>query len=595
MSEIDTEENKIKEMKQKLPDINVNKNIPQLKDNIINNKENNNSSRIIQKPKESELHFPDKLFETENSKQNNESNIKEKEKEKENLKLDAYINNNKKMNNIMDNINSLDNKLYFTETYIESSPHKDTIKKIKNNKLNMIEVIPEHNKTKFNSIMLSPNKSSKGNKTKFQNKIIFNGFGPEAIPKKTIINKYNFLPLQHKIKEVKEQIKKQNNYDFEKTMRDLKIKYEQKMKKKKREKLLNEKNEKFKNKLKQMEEIRENIINQKLEKLMKRKNKQNLKKKISNKSFDFLTNEKTEKNNINKNNQNTLGVNSSDKEEPSFPSIQNMSRLEYVKLKKQKSEEDFCFQVQQKLQENEEIHKRNYLRHLRSINRKISYQEKLYRQRSYNCLEKIKMKNDKFKENYIKKEMLKSYTINKILAKARYNKKIKLNEIQIKNNYVKENQELIEKQMEEKFWQYQKKLIEQNNYINKKLSNLNYTTNEKMQKKLIFDRKQKQNLKNLNKEMSEYYNDIILRHEDNLMVVNDLEKRKEKIIDKVVKTTIEEQTKKNKEYENLRIFGGKMKNKNINNLSEEKVKKLFKQRRIEEQKKLEVETDIYNL
>ena len=205
------------------------------------------------------------------------------------------------------------------------------------------------------------------------------------------------------------------------------------------------------------------------------------------------------------------------------------------------------------------------------------------------------MKNDKFKENYIKKEMLKSYTINKILAKARYNKKIKLNEIQIKNNYVKENQELIEKQMEEKFWQYQKKLIEQNNYINKKLSNLNYTTNEKMQKKLIFDRKQKQNLKNLNKEMSEYYNDIILRHEDNLMVVNDLEKRKEKIIDKVVKRTIEEQTKKNKEYENLRIFGGKMKNKNINNLSEEKVKKLFKQRRIEEQKKLEVETDIYNL
>ena len=205
------------------------------------------------------------------------------------------------------------------------------------------------------------------------------------------------------------------------------------------------------------------------------------------------------------------------------------------------------------------------------------------------------MKNEKFKENYIKKEMLKSYTINKILAKARYNKKIKLNEIQIKNNYVKENQELIEKQMEEKFWQYQKKLIEQNNYINKKLSNLNYTTNEKMQKKLIFDRKQKQNLKNLNKEMSEYYNDIILRHEDNLMVVNDIEKRKEKIMDKVVKRTIEEQTKKNKEYENLRIFGGKMKNKNINNLSEEKVKKLFKQRRIEEQKKLEVETDIYNL
>ena len=582
MSEIDKEENKSKDIKRKLPDIKNNQNISKCKEYIINQKEDiSNSTKII--PISRNYKFPisisDKQFETENSKRNNDTYIKENEKSK----FDSYRNSNRKINKFMDNINSLDSKLYFTETNIHSSPNnKNTTEKSKSSKLYTIEVIPEYpENSKFNSIILSSNKTSKTNRTKISNKFIFNNLGPEVILQKKIINKFNFFPLQHKIKEVEEQIKKQNNYDFQKTMKDLKIKYEQKMMKKKREKLLSEKNEKFQNKLKQMEEFRENIINQKWEKVMKKQNKSNKKKKISNKSFDFLTNEKS---NINKKNQNTLDVNSSEKEEPSIKSMQNLSRLEYAKLKKQKSEEDFCFQVQQKLQENEEIHKRNYLRHLRSINRKISYQEKLYRQRSYNCLEKIKMKNDKFKENYIKKEMLKSYTINKILAKARYNKKIKLNEIQIKNNYVKENQELIEKQMEEKFWQYQKKLIEQNNYINKKLSNLNYTTNEKMQKKLIFDRKQKQNLKNLNKEMSEYYNDIILRHEDNLMVVNDLEKRKEKIIDKVVKRTIEEQTKKNKEYENLRIFGGKMKNKNINNLSEEKVKKIFNQRILEEQK-----------
>ena len=105
-----------------------------------------------------------------------------------------------------------------------------------------------------------------------------------------------------------------------------------------------------------------------------------------------------------------------------------------------------------------------------------------------------------------------------------------------------------------------------------------------MQKKIIFDRKQKQNLENLNKELSEYYNDIIMRHEDNIMIINDLEKRKDNKIHEVVKRTIEEQIKKDKQLENLKLFRGKMKNKNINNLSEEKVKKIFNQRILEEQK-----------
>ena len=138
--------------------------------------------------------------------------------------------------------------------------------------------------------------------------------------------------------------------------------------------------------------------------------------------------------------------------------------------------------------------------------------------------------------------------------------------------------------MEERALQIQKKLIEQNNFTNKKLSNLSHSTTEKMQKKIIFDRKQKQNLENLNKELSEYYNDIIMRHEDNIMIINDLEKRKDNKIHEVVKRTIEEQIKKDKQIENLKLFRGKMKNKNINNLSEEKVKKIFNQRILEEQK-----------
>jgi hypothetical protein len=377
-------------------------------------------------------------------------------------------------------------------------------------------------------------------------------------------------------------------------MKELKIKYEQKLKKKERDKIINEKNEKFKNKLKQMEEFRNNIINQKLIKVMQKQNRPNKRNKIRNKSFELSPNEKTENNKSLQKNHYTIDINYSEKDEIPFPSIQNLSRLEYVKLKKQKTEEEFCFQVQQKLQENEEIHKRNYLNHLNSVNRKRLRQEKLYRERSYNCFERIKLKDEELKENFIKKEMVKSYNINKIISRARYNKKVRLNKIQFKNYNVKENQELIEKNMEKKISDYKKKLTEQNKILNKKKMNLSYYNTEKMQKKIIFSDKQKENLKNLNKEMSNYYNDLIMKHEDNVMIVNDIQKQENIMRAKVVKRTIGEQIKKEHEIENLKKFRGRMKNENIYNLSEDKVKKIFNKRQIEERKKMESETDIYN-
>ena len=572
MTEIIIDENKNKQNENNniLPEIKIKQNNQQLKENI-NQKEETNSS---------------KLFETENTKRNDDKEIKENEK------LEPDLNKNKNQKNIktIENMNSLDNKLYFTETNIQSNPHKNTTEKSSSSKLYTIEVIPEHPiDSKLNSKILSSNKS-----TKSKDKNNSNILQPEVELKRRIVNKFNFYPLQHKIKEIEEQIKKQNEYDFEKTMKELKIKYEQKLKKKERDKIINEKNEKFKNKLKQMEEFRNNIINQKLIKVMQKQNRPNKRNKIRNKSFDLSQNEKTENNNSLQKNHYTIDINYSEKDEIPFPSIQNLSRLEYVKLKKQKTEEEFCFQVQQKLQENEEIHKRNYLNHLNSVNRKRLRQEKLYRERSYNCFERIKLKDEELKENFIKKEMIKSYNINRIISRARYNKKVRLNKIQFKNYNVKENQELIEKNMEKKISDFQKKLTEQNKILNKKGMNLSYYTSEKMQKKIIFSDKQKENLKNLNKEMSNYYNDLIMKHEDNVMIVNDIQKQENIMRAKVVKRTIGEQIKKEHEIENLKKFRGRMKNENIYNLSEDKVKKIFNKRQIEERKKMESETDIYN-
>ena len=587
MTEIIIDENKNKQNENNniLPEIKIKQNNQQLKENI-NQKEETNSSIAFQVSKESERPISEKLFETENTKRNDDKEIKENEK------LEPDLNKNKNQKNIktIENMNSLDNKLYFTETNIQSNPHKNTTEKSSSSKLYTIEVIPEQPiDSKLNSKILSSNKS-----TKSKDKNNSNILQPEVELKRRIVNKFNFYPLQHRIKEIEEQIKKQNEYDFEKTMKELKIKYEQKLKKKERDKIINEKNEKFKNKLKQMEEFRNNIINQKLIKVMQKQNRPNKRNKIRNKSFELSPNEKTENNKSLQKNHYTIDINYSEKDEIPFPSIQNLSRLEYVKLKKQKTEDEFCFQVQQKLQENEEIHKRNYLNHLNSVNRKRLRQEKLYRERSYNCFERIKLKDEELKENFIKKEMIKSYNINRIISRARYNKKVRLNKIQFKNYNVKENQELIEKNMEKKISDYQKKLTEQNKILNKKGMNLSYYTSEKMQKKIIFSDKQKENLKNLNKEMSNYYNDLIMKHEDNVMIVNDIQKQENIMRAKVVKRTIGEQIKKEHEIENLKKFRGRMKNENIYNLSEDKVKKIFNKRQIEERKKMESETDIYN-
>lgn len=582
---IDENKNKQNESNNILPEIKIKQNNQQLKENI-NQKEETNSSIAFQVSKESERPISEKLFETENTKRNDDKEIKENEK------LEPDLNKNKNQKNIktIENMNSLDNKLYFTETNIQNNPHKNTTEKSSSSKLYTIEVIPEHPiDSKLNSKILSSNKS-----TKSKDKNNSNILQPEVELKRRIINKFNFYPLQHRIKEIEEQIKKQNEYDFEKTMKELKIKYEQKLKKKERDKIINEKNEKFKNKLKQMEEFRNNIINQKLIKVMQKQNRPNKRNKIRNKSFELSPNKKTENNKSLQKNHYTIDINYSEKDEIPFPSIQNLSRLEYVKLKKQKTEEEFCFQVQQKLQENEEIHKRNYLNHLNSVNRKRLRQEKLYRERSYNCFERIKLKDEELKENFIKKEMVKSYNINKIISRARYNKKVRLNKIQFKNYNVKENQELIEKNMEKKISDYQKKLTQQNKILNKKKMNLSYYNTEKIQKKIIFSDKQKENLKNLNKEMSNYYNDLIMKHEDNVMIVNDIQKQENIMRAKVVKRTIGEQIKKEHEIENLTKFRGRMKNENIYNLSEDKVKKIFNKRQIEERKKMESETDIYN-
>jgi len=571
-------ENNINEKKEDnqniiFPDIKSKQNITQLKENI-NLKEEANLSKISPTSGETDRPFSGIINETESFK-GNKDNSKDIEKNKSN-------------ENIIQKeiINSTGSKIYFTDVDYLRYPYKNTTEKSSISKIYSIEVIPEYpEKTKVN-------KTSVIHENKKENKSIS---GPEIELKKRIKNKYNFIPLQYKIKELEDQIKKQNEYDYKKAMKEFQFNYEQRLKKAEREKIINEKNEKFKNKLKQMEEIRNNLINEKWMKVLEKQNKQHNRNKNAYKGFDFSTYEKTEKTYPLKKCQSAIDINYSEKEDQSLPTLQNLSRLEYVKLKKQEAEDEFCNQVLQKIQQNDEIHTRNHKEYLRSINDKLVKQEKIYRQRSHKCFLRIQMKDDELKENYVKREMIKSYNIKKLIEKAINDRKLKFGKLSMKKYNVKENQEMMEKKMEEKFINYQKKLMEQSKNIDKKYLDLSYLQTEKMKKKIIFNNLQKENLKRLYKEKDEYYNDLIMKQENNVMMIQDFLKGEENVRDRVIKRTINEQIIKNKEFENLTKFKGKMKNENINNFSSDIVQKMFNKKIIEEQKRLEEENELFNI
>ena len=561
-----------------LPNINLNQVIPQFDEKTIQ-KEETNSSKILKLSLETDRPNSDNLNETDSFNIKNEKNSK--------IDSITKLDETKSINptNITENINIINNnKLYVTESNILSNPNKITTDKSRNSKINTIETIPENpikDNLKSNSFIYNKTPNNK------QNKLIFNNLSPDIDYKRKIVNKYNFAPFKLKIKTIEEQMIKQNEYDFQKAMKDLQIQYKQKIKLKQREKLIHKKNEKFQNKLKQMEEFRNNLINEKLLKLKKKQNSS--KKRRNRKNIDLSSSEKTDRNNKIKKNQSTLNINYSERENNLLPSIQNMSKLEYIKLQKKINEDEFCNQSLQKLQESEEIHKRNHHNFLDSINKKIKKQVRLYRQRSYNCLRKVRMKDDEYKENIISKQMIKSYSINKLIRKAKNDRKSKISKSLSKKYNIKENKEILEQKYEQKILDYQKKLKKEINFTDKKILNLNKCITEKKNKKIIFSNLHKQNLRDINNEMNNYYHDLILRQEDNVMIINDILKEEVDARKIIVKRTIDEQIQKSKEFENLIKFRNKMKNENINNFRTDKVKKIFEQKRIEEKKKKEEE------
>jgi hypothetical protein len=349
----------------------------------------------------------------------------------------------------------------------------------------------------------------------------------------------------------------------------------------------------MKEKLKSMEEYRNSIINQKIEKFNQKQNEMKKSKSLnrSHESISMLN----INNNISRNNQKTNTMvsyeyNSFDNQRKKLPSISSLPKYEMIRLIKNKKEEEFCYMTEKRIKENELIHRKNYLKQLRLMNKKFLKQKKIYNERNLKCLNAINVNTDQLEEEYMEKDMIKRYNINRNLLRERSAQKVKVRENLMKNlEGVKEKRELIKQEEQQKI----------NNYIKR----LNREVKKEDIYEYLFAQRnhflnlQKKNIIKTNKESRDFYHELILRQEDRYLILDEIEKEEPMIKQAILRRTIKEQNKKNNKLKSLGKFMGKMERNNINNKSDEAKNKLFQEKRkidIEKKKKQKEEEEELN-
>ena len=91
---------------------------------------------------------------------------------------------------------------------------------------------------------------------------------PEIYMKKKSHTETNLNPIKFKIKQLEEKIQKQNDYDYKRIIKELRIKENNTKKKEEKQKILLEEQKKREEKLKYMEEYRENLMKEKIKKIL---------------------------------------------------------------------------------------------------------------------------------------------------------------------------------------------------------------------------------------------------------------------------------------------------------------------------------------
>ena len=501
--------------------------------------------------------------------------------------IEKILEENQSSNNNIQN----NNQIYFTEANILIDKSQADIQKSDSNNLYQLASIPENSNVKKNTISKSPIRAKNATKN---SKNLLDNLSPDRYKKKkyTIDNENEISPLRYRIKKYEEEIQKQNEYDFKSAMKECRILYDREMKKQEKEKQLQEEHKKYEEKLKNMEEYRKNLFNKRVQKIMQKSNRNNNKNNlIENKSLDFNLID----NNINKKlNEDENVINTVENDRGKLPPISHSQRYKIMKLKKEQNEENFCIKTEKRMKNLEINHRINYLNHLNLINEKIIKQSELYNQRSEKCILATKDRTSELQEEYFSKDMFKRYNMHQNILRELSEKKYKMKGSILKNfENVKEKKELLQRQEEQKIKKILKRLNRQPQSLDIKKDTTSVESNNH---RIYFSNLQKENLNKANKEIDEYYKELILRKEDYFWMVNDLQKD-EVGNQNIIQKSLDLQKKKEKEMKLLNKFLEKMDKNNINNLKGGNKMKIFlnqKKMEIDNKKREEEEALIAN-
>lgn len=502
-----------------------------------NSSENNNSnSKIVGENQENLKEYPFKMITKEQEKIENQK-INDIDKSENNLKTEENHKNEEEKHNS-------------SELQVKTGNNTSANK---TSNLPIIKEYENHNKSK-----LTKKKGKKAN---------LNFLSPDIyMGKKMKHTESNINPIEIKLKRIEEQIKKQLDYDYKKTMKEIKDEFDNKKKNKEKQKHIQEEEQKLKEKLKSMEEFRENKLMERAKKVLIKQSR-TIKNLQKSKSRNKLNNKEEQTSN----NEDQDEVSNYSRKLPQLTSPNE--RYNAIIANKKQMENDFIKDTLEILNNLDLDHKDNYIYEQNKKNDKIKEHSKKYSERN-ELYAKIRMEKEMAKnERILQKDISRRYNIRLAILRDRSEKTGRLKEqAKKKMESFQEKQELLEQKEQEKI----KKIMGK---INKKKSMSNNYENIKS-KRLLYSNLQKENINNAEKEKEQKYNDYLLDQEYYLGVAYDIQNEHNN--QKIFQNIIDKHNENEKKYQDFYHFVDNSKKQDIN-LKPDKIKMKEYKKKIREE------------
>lgn len=225
----------------------------------------------------------------------------------------------------------------------------------------------------------------------------------------------NINPIEIKLKRIEEQIKKQLDYDYKKTMKEIKDEFDNKKKNKEKQKHIQEEEQKLKEKLKSMEEFRENKLMERAKKVLIKQSR-TIKNLQKSKSRNKLNNKEEQTHS----NEDQDEVSNYSRKLPQLTSPNE--RYNAIIANKRQIENDFIKDTLEILNNLDLDHKDNYIYEQNKKNEKIKDHSKKYSERN-ELYAKIRMEKEMAKnERILQKDISRRYNIRLAILRDRSEK-----------------------------------------------------------------------------------------------------------------------------------------------------------------------------